>query len=913
MRGSKGRTRRGRSLPARGFAVVVVAPRHLVVLAWIAAAVAATLELPQLGHAGGAPLDDLVAKDSESGRAADRATERFGFPLVTDTAVVQHRGRGLPARDRERQLGAAREVLEGTSFAPRHLRGAFPLSNSTTAVTYLLFDPELGVQSRTELAQRYAREKLGGAGGSVVGVTGTAPARLAQFDEVERSLPLIEGASVAVVFMIVALAFRSILAPLVTLFAGVIAYLVMVRVLPWAGERFGVVVPGEVEPVLVVLLLGLVTDYSIFFLSGMRRALREGEPRPTAARTAVAGTAPLVFTAGLIVTAGTGALLAGELGFFRAFGPGLALTALVSMLVAATLVPALLAIFGERLFGRSLEAQAAAGSAEAPSDGSAGDQVRRRLSVDEPAPDDARRGRRRLRLTRPLLAIRRARGLGRAAQTSRWRALIARVASARLVAAPIAILTVAGLIAAASGLRSTELGLTFIRALPDDTEVARAADAASEGFTPGILAPTEVDLAQPGIGERRAELARLESLIEREPNVAAVVGPREQPPPPAAQAMISADGGGARYAVVLDEDPLGAPAIDSVRALRERMPTLLRRSSLGQGARISFAGETPLADETVESVLDDLKRIGVASLVVNLVLLVFFLRALVAPLYLLAASVLGLAASLGLTTLFFHGLLGQDELTYYVPFAAAVLLVALGSDYNVFVVGRIWEEARWRRLREAISVATPSAAKAISVAGVALAASFALLAIVPLGSFREFAFVMSVGVLIDTFVVRSLLVPALTSLIGEHSWWPGRRFAPVSSKAFTERVGERAGIEPRAAERASTAALSTLGERITPRERRELARGLPDRLGDRLLAADSAPERFPLDEFLSRMRRRENGGADGDVREHASAVLATLEEAVPGDLDYVRVQLSEDYDELWDASNASASSKSTRR
>jgi RND superfamily putative drug exporter len=898
MRESKGRTRRGRGLPARGYAAVVVALRHLIVLAWIAAAIAATLELPRLGDAGGAPLDDLVAKDSDSGRAANRATERFGFPLVTDTAVVQHRARRLPARDRQRQIRAAREVFEGTSLAPQHLRGAFPLSNSSTAITYLFFEPELGVQSRTELAQRYAREKLGGEGGSVVGVTGTAPARLAQFDEVERSLPLIEGASVAVVFTIVALAFRSLLAPLVTLFAAAIAYLVMVRVLPWAGERFGVVVPGEVEPVLIVLLLGLVTDYSIFFLSGMRRALREGEPRLRAARATVAGTAPLVVTAGLIVTAGTGALLAGELGFFRAFGPGLALTALISLLVAATLVPALLAIFGKRVFGRSLRAQLAT------------------AEVDEGDSDDARRrrpARRRLGFTRPLLAIRRAGGLGRAAQTSRWRALIARVASARLVAAPIAVLALAGLIAAASGLRSTELGLTFIRALPDDTEVARAADAASEGFTPGILAPTEVDLEQPGIAGRRPELARLESLMERQPNVVAVVGPREQPPPPAPRTMVSSDGSAARYAVVLDEDPLGAPAIDGMRALRERMPTLLRRSGVGQGVRVGFAGETPLADETVESVLEDLKRIGVASLVVNTVLLTFFLRALVAPLYLVAASVLGLAASLGLTTLFFQDLLGQDELTYYVPFAAAVLLVALGSDYNVFVAGRIWEEGRFRRLREAISVATPSAAKAITVAGVALAASFALLAIVPLGSFREFAFVMCVGVLIDTFVVRSLLVPALTSLIGERAWWPGRRVAPVSAEAFAERVAERAGIEPRAAERASTAALATLGERISRHERRELARGLPEPLGDRLLAADSNPERFPLDEFLSRMRRRENGGADGDVREHARAVLATLEEAVPGDLDYVRVQLSDDYDELWGGRGDSASSKSMRR
>ena len=200
-----------------------------------------------------------------------------------------------------------------------------------------------------------------------------------------------------------------------------------------------------------------------------------------------------------------------------------------------------------------------------------------------------------------------------------------------------------------------------------------------------------------------------------------MIGPREQPPPPAPQVMVSRDGGGARLAVVFDSDPLGAPAIDHLRALRDRMPGLLRSAGL-TGARVAYGGQTALADDTVSRVLDDLARVAVVAMLVNLLLLALFLRALVAPLYLVASSVLGLLASLGLTTFFFQRVLGHDDLTYYVPFAAAVLLVALGSDYNVFVAGRIWDEARRMRLREAIAVATPPAARAVTVAGLALAA-----------------------------------------------------------------------------------------------------------------------------------------------------------------------------------------------
>ena len=363
--------------------------------------------------------------------------------------------------------------------------------------------------------------------------------------------------------------------------------------------------------------------------------------------------------------------------------------------------------------------------------------------------------------------------------------------------------------------------------------------------------------------------------------------------------MVSEDGAGARLAVVFDSDPLGAPAIDSLDSLEQRMPSLIAQAGLDPPPQISFAGQTALAGETVDAVLDDLKLIGVVALLANLILLMIFLRAVIAPLYLVASSVLGLAATLGLTTFFFQDLLGRDELTYYVPFAAAVLLVALGSDYNVFVAGRIWKEARWHRVSEAIAVATPSAAKAITVAGLALAASFALLAIVPLDAFQEFAFVMVVGVLVDTFIVRSLLIPALTALIGERAWWPGRRAATVSSEAFVQRVAERAGIGVGAALRASEAALTTLGERLDQRERDELATRLPRHLGDRLRETKGGADGFPAEEFIARMREREGNASASSVERDARAVLTTLAEAVPGGLDYVRVQLSEDYDPLF--------------
>ncbi|WP_051324192.1 MMPL family transporter [Candidatus Solirubrobacter pratensis] len=889
----------------RVFARLVVSLRAVIPVAWIAAAVLVTIHLPPLGATGSAPLDDLVSQGGGAAQEQQRATRMFGFPLYTDTVVVQRAPGGLPQATQERAARAALAVRDHRAEDLPNLRAVLPVSDAatsplapgdraTTALSYLFFSDAAGLDERRDMADRYARRYLGGE--HVVGTTGAAPARLAQYEEIQRALPIVEAASIALVLIITALAFRSLGAPLVTLFAAAIAYLIAIRVLPWAGQKAGADVPAEVEPIIVVLLLGLVTDYSVFFLSETRRRLRRGQDRRQAALAATRRTAPIVFTAGLIVAAGTGALVVGKLGFFRAFGPGLALTTLIALAVSITLVPALLALFGARLYGGDLRRRGANGpDPRQDTDARTIERARRGITADRPG-----RAARLLAFTRPRTALSRTRELAGIAQTSHWRLIIARIASARPVALPIGVACIAALAILATGASRTQLGLGFISALPPGNVVREAATAASDGFAPGVLSPTEIDLEQPEIATRRPELAKLEALVRAQPGVAAVIGPTRQPPPPAPPILVTRDGNAARLAVVFDSDPLGAPAIDKLQALQSRLPALLRQSGLG-APRTGVGGETALAQATVEGVLHDLRRIGIVAIAVNLLLLMLFLRAVIAPLYLVGVSVLGLAASLGVTTFVFQDVLGHDDLTYYVPFAAAVLLVALGSDYNVFVAGRIWEEARWMRLREAIAVATPAAAKAVTVAGIALAASFALLVAIPLRSFREFAFVMAAGVLLDTFIVRSLLVPALTSLFGEAAWWPGRRVRGMPAEEIVERVADRAGLPWEEAELLTQGTLAALGERISGRERRTLAHHLPRELREALTRSGEGPQRFSKDEFLARARARAGGDGvtEAEMAGYAGAVLSTLGEAVPDDLAYVRAQLSEDYDPLF--------------
>jgi RND superfamily putative drug exporter len=507
---------------------------------------------------------------------------------------------------------------------------------------------------------------------------------------------------------------------------------VAIGVVAWFGRTTEQVLAQEVEPLILVLVLGIVTDYCVFLLARTRRGIGDGlDPRP-AVRLATAVTAPTILTAGLIVAGGTASLSLGTLGFFRALGPALAIAAAVGTLVALTLVPALLAIVGGRVF-RHIEPEPAA--------------------VD-PGDDASRLG-----------------------------AIRTRLARSRLVALPLALLCVLGLGLAAYDIRQARLGFSLTEGVSKGSEVRRAAEAARLGFSAGIISPTEILIDGPQVADDTGGLKRVEQLVRRLPGVTGVLGPAEQasltqasgrtpvlagatPTPFAAPA-----GSTVRMLVVLGDDPFSSGAITTLERLRDELPRITRSAGLTV-SHIDMAGQTALAAETVEQSKTDIVRLALAALAVNLVFLMLFLRAIVAPVVLVAASVLALGAALGVTVLVSR-LLGWGDVAYYTPLAAAVLLLSLGSDYNVFVVGRIWHEARSRPLADAVAIAVPEAAKPVTLAAIVLAGSFALLALAPVVALRQLAVALSTGVLIDAFIVRSLLVPSLLTSLGPIAGWPG--------------------------------------------------------------------------------------------------------------------------------------------
>ena len=736
---------------ARSYAFLVVSLRYVIVAIWLAVAALAALYLPSLSASGG--VGDLVPSGSAALRAEADATRLFRVPMSASAVVVQHSPGRLPRAVQEKAARSALAVDRGTARPIAGLAGALPVGNtsglfpgsrqaSTTVITFLYFRPATSMAATVSGGEAYAHRYAGAPRDHLAGVTGAIPARYEQGQIIQRYLPWVELATVLAIFVIVGWHFRSFGAPLATLACAGLSYVLAVHVVAWIAQRMGVTIPPDLEPVLVVLLLGVTTDYCVFYLSGMRDQLAAGQPRIAAARHTTAEYTPIIVAAGIVVAAGTAALVVAKISLLRAFGPGLALTVLTAMVVSVTLAPALIAVFGGLLF--------------------------------KPGPRRLRKA----QLSRDGAEERGAAG-------RRWRPGGRSVAEhgARFAATrPVALLIVLGCLAALliAGLGATRmrLGSPLIRELPASAEAARAEIAASHGFVPGILAPTDVLVFGTGLDTQASGLRRLQREIGHQPGVAGVVGPADLPA--AARPlhlMVTASGTAARFAVIERTDPLGPAAVQRVRALERDLPALARSAGL-TGVRFEVGGETALTAESIDATTADMARIAIAVLAVTLLLLAVFLRAVLAPVYLLAASVLALLAALGVTVWIFQGLLGYEGLVYFVPFAVGVLLVSLGSDYNIFVVGRIWEEARRRPLRDAVATAAPRASRAITTAGVALAASFAVLAVIPLDQFRELAAAMALGVMIDAFVVRSLMVPALVALFGRAGRWPGGRNAP---------------------------------------------------------------------------------------------------------------------------------------
>jgi putative drug exporter of the RND superfamily len=223
-------------------------------------------------------------------------------------------------------------------------------------------------------------------------------------------------------------------------------------------------------------------------------------------------------------------------------------------------------------------------------------------------------------------------------------------------------------------------------------------------------------------------------------------------------------------------DPSTSAALNAVPSIRTEAATVAK--TLGASA-YGVAGEAPAFYDISHISDSDLAHVVPVAIIVIGLLLCLVMRSLVAPLYLIASVALSFFAALGLAALLFIKLGGESGLTFILPFLMFIFLLALGEDYNILVMSRIREEAQHRPLREAVSHAVGATGTTVTSAGLVLAGTFSVFALVggrQSGGSQivDVGVGLALGILMDTFIVRTVLVPCTVMLLGRWNWWPSK-------------------------------------------------------------------------------------------------------------------------------------------
>ena len=229
-----------------------------------------------------------------------------------------------------------------------------------------------------------------------------------------------------------------------------------------------------------------------------------------------------------------------------------------------------------------------------------------------------------------------------------------------------------------------------------------------------------------------------------------------------------------RLFVTLDREPYETRALDTTDEIVAATELSLAKTSL-EDARVTVSGSSAFFHDVRALQQGDMPIIISAVILGIFLILVALLRSLIAPVYLVLTVLLSFAATMGITTIVFQGFLGHDALVWWLPPFVFVILVALGADYNIFLTSRIREEAQKTDTREAVGRGLALTGHVITSAGLILAGTFAALMFAPMTGLVQIGFATTVGILLDTFVVRSLMVPSIAVLLGRWNWWPSKR------------------------------------------------------------------------------------------------------------------------------------------
>jgi RND superfamily putative drug exporter len=741
----------------------VVRLRLLVIACWVLALATAMVALPSLGSEVNSDPSLFLSGSARSVEAAALGAPLLGSRTTSKvTIVAATSGASLTSADVaaiEREARLARQLpgVQSVRYVAESPAGdavqlAATVSRDISDVAGL--KPVIAALAATF-------PEAGAPPGLQLHLAGQAATNAANNASANKAMGRIGMLSVILIIVLLLIVLRSPVAAVITFVPAVVALVVSEKFIAGLGTH-GLQISSITQTLLIVLMLGAGTDYGLFLVYRFREELRAGTGEHEAVVRALARVGESITgSAGTVILALLTLLLAG-FGLYHDLGIPLALGVAVMLLTGLTLLPALLAVSAPVMFpGRT-----------------AG-----------PASDTGRPG------------------------------LWGRVA-ARAVRRPVAVLCAGVAIFAVLALAVT----TYKTASLDRSTTAPAGSDAAAGnailasdFPQSSASPSDLILqyATP-VWEHPADLATAATALSKsglfaglagplDPNGttltpasysrlhAALGDPRQLPLTEPASAAgkipasaynayrataqyVASDGLTVRFAAGLHAGQQQSTA--AMNATPVVRAALTAAATASGATRNGVAGQAAALYDVSSTANDDMVRIIPVAVLAIAILLGLVLRSLVAPAYLVVTIAASYLAALGLTSFLVITLGGQDGLVFLLPFLMFVFLLALGEDYNILIMTRIREEARVFPLRDAVVRAISMTGPTVTSAGLILAGTFAVFAAagggVMGGQLQSIGLGLALGVLLDTFGVRTLLVPSIVVLLGRWNWWPSR-------------------------------------------------------------------------------------------------------------------------------------------
>ncbi len=522
-----------------------------------------------------------------------------------------------------------------------------------------------------------------------------------------------------VVLVILLVVYRSPLLPLVVLLSALLALGAASAIIYALATNDVLDLNGQSQGILFILVVGAATDYALLLVSRYREELREHESVTDAMWVAWRGSVEPIVASALTVILGLLCLLLSDLASLRGLGPVGAIGVALSMIVALTFLPAALLLLGRAAFWP------------------------RRPAYDSEHPQ--------------------AQGIwGRVAR------MVGERARPTWVVVTLSLLALAALAPqfADEGVPQTDVFLT-------DVQSVSGQDVLNSHFSAGSGDPTYVLVSQRA-ADRATRIISGTNGVADQPVIPLQATPagagtsssttgQSEPAAPDEPIVV---GGNVLLQATLTDQPDTAAAEATVERLRTELDTV--------GTDVLVGGTTALQLDTLDTSARDRNVVIPVILLVVFVVLALLLRSLVAPLLLIVANVLSFAATLGVAAMVFNHLFDFPGGDPSVTLIAFVFLVALGIDYSIFLMTRVREESLRGQTRPGILKGLTVTGGVITSAGVVLAATFSALGVLPILFLAQIAFLVAFGVLLDTIIVRSLLVPALAYDVGRWVWWPGQ-------------------------------------------------------------------------------------------------------------------------------------------